>query len=63
MFTIDKMGYRQTKTIVGEGHEYKLCLEQDRNRNGVGVIMDERKPKDVIEACRKNDKIIRAKIV
>ena len=40
-----------------------MCSGKDRNRNGVGVIMDERTFKDVVEVCRKNDWIIRVKIV
>ena len=38
--------------------------EQDRYRNGVGVIMDEWTSKDIaVELCKKDDRIIFVKIV
>lgn len=52
------------KTIVGERHKNKLwCSRQDINQIGVGVIMDERKTKDVVEVCKKKYMFIRVKIV
>ena len=39
------------------------CLGQDRNQNEVGVIIEEGTSKDLVVICRKNDEIIRVKIV
>ena len=39
------------------------CSKQYRNQNRVGVIMDEQTVEDVVEVYKKNDMIIRVKIV
>lgn len=48
----------RVKIIVDEMDECKLwCSEHKSNRNGVSVIMNERTSNDVVEVCRKNDRI------
>ena len=40
-----------------------LCTRQDKNQNGVYVIINERTSKDVVDVWRKNDSIIRMNIL
>ena len=48
-----------TKIIVGKRPEYKLwCQEQNKIAINWCYIMDKRTSKNVVEVCRKNDRII-----
>ena len=43
---------------------YKLwCTSRDRNRNGVGVIINKQLHEDVVEVRRKGDRILLVKLI
>ena len=58
------IGQRQARTIWKGNDKYKLWYSgQVRNKNGVGIIVDQSLIEDVVEVYRKNDRIMRLKIV
>lgn len=64
MSTGNKWVTNRTKTIVGERQKYNLsCWGQDRNPNGICIIINERTSTDVVEIYKKNQRIIRMKVV
>ena len=52
------------KAIIIEPWGYKLWYTgRDRNRNGVGVIIDKQLIEDVVEIRRKGDRILLVKLI
>lgn len=58
------IGQRQVKTFWKGSDKFKLWYSgQVRNKNGVGIMVDQSLIEDVVEVYRKNDRIMRIKII
>ena len=58
------MYVQETKWVGVEPWGYKLWYtSRDRNRNGVGVIIDKQSLEDVVEVRRKGDRVLLIKLI